>query len=618
MKTDNQIEVIDLVELKKEILSKRSLDQPMVIIAGGTCGFASGASEIIDAFKDELKKQNLDGKVEIKVTGCHGFCAIEPAVIINPGNICYKDVLPKDVGEIVSETIINKKVIERLLYTDSVTGEKFLHEEDIPFYKKQTRRLLANNTRIDPLNIEDYIAVDGYFALDKALKMGADKILEVIKASGIRGRGGAGFPTAIKWEMTKKAQGTEKYIVCNADEGDPGAFMDRSLLEGSPHSVIEGMLIGGFTIGARVGYIYIRKEYPLAIEHLRKALEQAHEYGLLGENILGTDFSFDIEIVRGAGAFICGEETNLLKSIEGAIVEARTRPPFPAIKGLWDSPTVLNNVKTLSSIPLIINNGAEWYSNIGTSTSKGTIIFALVGKIKNTGLIEVPMGITLREIIYDIGGGIARGKKFKSVQTGGPSGGCLPDSMLDMAVDFESLTKAGTIMGSGGMIVMDEDTCMVEVARYFLTFTQDESCGKCTPCREGTKHMLDILTRITQGQGHEEDIAVLESMGSLIIDASLCALGKTAPKPALSTIKYFRDEYEEHIKNKRCPAKVCKALIKFSILEEKCTGCHLCFKNCPTQAIVGEAKKAHSITQGKCIKCGMCSESCRFDAVRVE
>jgi len=618
MKTENQIEIIDLEELKNEILSKRSLDQPTVIIAGGTCGFASGALEVIDAFRDELKKQNLDGEVVMKVTGCHGFCAIEPALIINPGNIFYSGVSAEDVGEIISETIINKKVIERLLYTDPDTGEKILHEEDIPFYKKQTRRLLANNTRIDPLNIEDYIAIDGYFALEKALSMGPDKILEVIKASGIRGRGGAGFPTNIKWEMTKKAQGDEKYIVCNADEGDPGAFMDRSILEGSPHSVIEGMTIGGFTIGARVGYIYIRKEYPLAIEHLRKALEQAHEYGFLGENILGTDFSFDIEIVRGAGAFICGEETNLLKSIEGAIVEARTKPPFPAIKGLWDSPTVLNNVKTLVSIPLIINNGAEWYSGIGTNTSKGTIIFALVGKVKNSGLIEVPMGMTLREIIYDIGGGIARGKKFKAVQTGGPSGGCLPESLLDMPVDYESLTKAGTIMGSGGMIVMDENTCMVEVARYFLTFTQDESCGKCTPCREGTKHMLDILTGITKGEGHEEDIAVLESMGSLIIDVSLCGLGKTAPKPALSTIKYFRDEYIEHIRNKKCPAKVCKALIKFSISEDKCTGCHLCFRNCPTQAVVGEAKKVHSITQEKCIKCGICHESCRFDAVRIE
>jgi NADH:ubiquinone oxidoreductase subunit F (NADH-binding)/NAD-dependent dihydropyrimidine dehydrogenase PreA subunit len=418
--------------------------------------------------------------------------------------------------------------------------------------------------------------------------------------------------------MTKKAPGEEKFIVCNADEGDPGAFMDRSLLEGTPHSVIEGMVIGGWTIGANVGYIYIRKEYPLAIEHLRKAIEQAHVYGFLGENILGSDFSFDIEIVRGAGAFICGEETNLLKSIEGAIVEARTKPPFPALKGLWESPTVLNNVKTLASIPLIISNSPSWYSGIGTDTSKGTIIFAIVGKINNTGLIEVPMGITLREIIYDIGGGIPKGKKFKAVQTGGPSGGCLPESMLDMPVDYESLTKAGTIMGSGGMIVMDENTCMVEIARYFLTFTQDESCGKCTPCREGTKHMLDILTRITKGEGQEDDLTVLEKMGSIIIDLSLCGLGKTAPKPALSTIKYFREEYEEHIRNKKCPAKVCKALIKFSILGDKCTGCHLCFKNCPTQAIVGEAKKEHTIIPEKCVKCGMCFESCRFDAVRIE
>jgi NADH:ubiquinone oxidoreductase subunit F (NADH-binding)/(2Fe-2S) ferredoxin/NAD-dependent dihydropyrimidine dehydrogenase PreA subunit len=618
MKTENQIEIANIEELRARILSKRSLDQPEIIIAGGTCGYASGAQEIIDAFREELKKHNLDEEVEIKITGCHGFCAIEPAIIINPGNILYMDVLPKDVGEIVSETIINKKVIERLLYTIQDTGEKILHEEDIPFYKKQIRRLLANNTRINPLSIEDYIAVGGYSALEKSIKIGADKILGELKASGLRGRGGAGFPTVLKWDMTKKAQGSEKYIVCNADEGDPGAFMDRSLLEGTPHSVIEGMIIGGYTIGSNLGFVYIRKEYPMAILHLHKALEQAREYGFLGDNILGTDFSFDIEVVRGAGAFICGEETNLLKSIEGAIVEARTKPPFPALKGLWESPTVLNNVKTLASIPLIISNGADWYSNVGTEMGKGTIIFAIVGKIKNTGLIEVPMGMTLREIIYDIGGGIAKGKKFKAVQTGGPSGGCLPESLLDMPVDYESLTKAGTIMGSGGMIVMDENTCMVEIARYFLSFTQDESCGKCAPCREGTKHMLDILTRITQGEGHEEDIAVLENMGELIIDLSLCGLGKTAPKPALSTIKYFRDEYEAHIKDKKCPAKVCKALIKFSILEDKCTGCHLCFRNCPTQAIVGEAKKSHSIIQDKCVKCGMCSESCRFDAVRID
>jgi NADH-quinone oxidoreductase subunit F len=605
-------------ELRNEILSKRSPDQREIVVAGGTCGFASGASEIIDALKNELKKQELDRDVSLKVTGCHGFCAIEPAIVINPGNIFYKGLLEKDVPEIVSETIMNGKIIERLLYVDKTTGEKILHEDDIPFYKKQTRRLLANNTRIDPLNIEDYIAVGGYSALERALQIGPDEVLAEIKASGLRGRGGAGFPTSIKWEMTKKAPGEEKFIVCNADEGDPGAFMDRSLLEGTPHSVIEGMVIGGWTIGANVGYIYIRKEYPLAIEHLRKAIEQAHVYGFLGENILGSDFSFDIEIVRGAGAFICGEETNLLKSIEGAIVEARTKPPFPALKGLWESPTVLNNVKTLASIPLIISNSPSWYSGIGTDTSKGTIIFAIVGKINNTGLIEVPMGITLREIIYDIGGGIPKGKKFKAVQTGGPSGGCLPESMLDMPVDYESLTKAGTIMGSGGMIVMDENTCMVEIARYFLTFTQDESCGKCTPCREGTKHMLDILTRITKGEGQEDDLTVLEKMGSIIIDLSLCGLGKTAPKPALSTIKYFREEYEEHIRNKKCPAKVCKALIKFSILGDKCTGCHLCFKNCPTQAIVGEAKKEHTIIPEKCVKCGMCFESCRFDAVRIE
>lgn len=559
MKTINK--VTNVKELRDEILSKHSPNQKEIVVAGGTCGFVSGAEDVIDALNSELKSRGLDKEVKVKVTGCHGFCAIEPVIIINPEDVLYKEVSEKDIPEIISETILNGKIIDRLLYIDESTGEKILHEEDIPFYKRQTHQLLEYNAKIDPLNIEDYIAVGGYTALEKALQMGSDNIIAEIKASGLRGRGGAGFPTGAKWEMAKKAPSKEKFVVCNADEGNPGAFMDRNILEANPHSVIEGMIIGGFTIGANIGYIYVRKEYPLAIEHIKIALEQAYQYGFLGEDILGTGFSFDIEIVRGAGAFICGEETSLIKSIEGAIVEAQTKPPFPTLKGLWESSTVLNNVKTLASIPIIINKGSAWYSGFGTDASKGTMVFSIVGKIKNTGLIEVPMGTTLREIVYDIGGGVANGKKFKAVQIGGPSGGCFPESLLDINVDYESMAKAGIAMGSSGMIVLDEDICMVELARYFMAFNQNESCGKCTPCREGIKHLLDILTRITEGRGQEDDIEILEKMGNLIIDLSLCGLGKSAPNPVLSTIKYFRDEYEEHIKNKRCPANVCKNLV---------------------------------------------------------
>ncbi len=550
----------DLKRLRDEILNRHTNNQREIIVTGGTCGFISGAGDVINALNSELKKHRLDKEIKVKVTGCHGFCAVEPAIIINPENILYKEVSQKDVPEIISETILNNKIIDRLTYVDELTGEKILQETEIPFYKRQTRHILKNIAKIDPLNIEDYISIGGYSALEKSFQIGSDKVIVEIKASGLRGRGGAGFPTGIKWETAKKAQSKEKFVICNADEGNPGAFMDRNILEGDPHSIIEGMIICGFTIGANLGYIYIRNEYPLAIEHIKTALEQAYQYGFLGENILGMEFSFDIEIVRGAGAFICGEETSLIRSIEGVTVEAQTKPPFPTLKGLWEASTVLNNVKTFASIPLIINNGSDWFSSFGTDNSKGTMVFSMVGKVKNTGLVEVPMGTTLREIIFGICGGVKNNKGFKAVQIGGPSGGCFPESLLDMPVDFESMAKAGIALGSSGMIVLDEDTCMVELARYFMAFNLDESCGKCTPCREGIKHTLDILDRITNGNGQEQDIEILEKMGKLISELSLCGLGKSAPNPVLSTIKYFRDEYEEHIKNKRCPAGFCDAM----------------------------------------------------------
>ena len=594
-----------------------NVDKIDIYFSGGTCGFASGAESVFLALKDEIKKNNLEQKVNILMTGCQGFCALEPLVTFYPQKILYAHLVPEDVKEIVQETLLKGKTVERLLYTDFLTKQKVISVDDVSYYKKQVRNLLKNNSFIDPLKIDDYIVSGGYKALKKALKMTPEEIIDIIKKSGLRGRGGAGFPTGKKWESAKKAEGEPKYIICNADEGDPGAFMDMSLLEGNPHSVLEGMIISAYAVGSNQGYIYVRNEYPLAIKHFSIALEQARKNSFLGKNILGTDFSFDIKIIRGGGAFVCGESSALRASIEGKIGEPSVKYIHATDKGLYDKPTVLNNVKTWANIPLIINNGAKWFSSIGTENSKGTMIFSLVGKINNTGLIEVPMGIKLREIIYDIGGGIPGNKKFKAVQTGGPSGGCLPERCLDLPVDYESLTKAGSMMGSGGMIVMDEDNCMVQVAKYFLTFTQDESCGKCTPCREGTKIMLDILTDISCGKGKEGDIELLEEMSNLIEDTSLCALGGSAPNPVLTTIRYFRDEYESHIKEKKCPARECKALIRYKILEDVCNGCHLCFKNCPQKAITGEPKKVHDIIQDKCTKCGICFDVCKFDAVSV-
>ena len=552
----------ELDEVKENLAKQRASEKPCVVISSGTCGRARGSDKVVEAFLQKIQSNGFKDKVTMRVTGCHGFCEVEPTVLIYPEGILYQKVKPEDADQILSETIINHKVVDRLLYTDPVTKQKFAHEEEIPFYQKQNRFVMGNNRFVDPTKIEDYLVIGGYFAFRKVLsRMTADQVIEEIKKSGLRGRGGGGFPTGFKWAFCKKAKGETKYIICNADEGDPGAYMDRSLLEGNPHSVLEGMLIGAFAIGAKEGFIYVRNEYPLAVKNVTIAINQAREYGLLGEDILGSGFTFDIRIIKGAGAFVCGEETALIASIEGRSGEPRQRPPYPVQKGLWGKPTNINNVETWANVPLVINRGAEWYSKIGTEKSKGTKIFSLVGKINNTGLVEVPMGITLREIIEDIGGGIPKGKKFKAVQTGGPSGGCMPTKLLDLRVDYEGLTEVGSMMGSGGMVVMDEDTCMVDVAKYFLNFLKDESCGKCFMCREGILRMLEIVTDITEGKGTPEDIDLLEELAMAVKDTTMCGLGQTASNPVLSTLRYFRDEYEAHVKYKRCPAVVCKKII---------------------------------------------------------
>jgi NADH:ubiquinone oxidoreductase subunit F (NADH-binding)/(2Fe-2S) ferredoxin/Pyruvate/2-oxoacid:ferredoxin oxidoreductase delta subunit len=600
-----------LIEWKQKVLSKRPPYKKTIVVSSGTCGQASGSLQIIEALKHELKKRNLEETIGIKITGCHGFCELEPNIVIYPEGIFYKKLESKDIQNVVEETILKDKIIPSLIYENLKTGQKVSKQKEIPFYKKQMRVLTENNFKVNPTNIEDYIALDGYQALASVLfNMTSEEVITEIKASGLRGRGGAGFPTGKKWEICREYSSDTRYIICNADEGDPGAYMDRSLLEGNPHSVIEGMIIGAYAIGASEGFIYVRMEYPLAVKHVRIALDQAKKFGFLGKSILGSEFKFDIHMIKGAGAFVSGEETSLMASIEGRRAFPRQRPPFPAQEGLWRKPTNINNVETWANVPLIINKGAEWYSQIGTKNSKGTKIFSLVGKINNTGLVEVPMGIKLKDVIYDIGGGIINNKKFKAVQTGGPSGGCLPAEMLDLRIDYETLTKAGSIMGSGGMIVMDESTCMVDVARYFLNFTQEESCGKCVPCRVGTRQMVETLTRITQGNGEEGDIEKLEELAHTVKAGSLCGLGQTAPNPVLTTIRYFRDEYKAHIVEKSCPALVCKNLIAYYIEPEKCIGCLLCLKNCPVDAISGERKKVHVIDQELCIKCGACLDVC--------
>jgi len=609
----------ELEKLRKEILSKRDPNKPCITLCSGTACHATGSKEVALAIERELEKHRLTEKVDFRRTGCHGFCEKGPIVIIFPDEICYLQVTPEDVPDIFSLTIQEKKVVDRLLYTDPTTGEKVTCESDIPFYTHQNRLVFGTNQKIDPTSVEDYLAIGGFQALVKALfAMTPEQVIKEVKESRLRGRGGGGFPAGVKWEFARNAPGEPKYVVVNCDEGDPGAYMDRSLMEGNPFGVLEGLLIGAYAIGAREGYIYVRQEYPLAVKNLGIAIRHAEECGLLGKNILGSGFDFTIKVHRGAGAFVCGEETALLKSLEGRAGEPRPRPPYPAVKGLWDKPTNINNVETWATVPLIISKGAGFFTSIGTEESKGTKIFSLVGKIANTGLVEVPMGITLRDIIFRIGGGIPGGKQFKAVQTGGPSGGCIPEKLLDLAVGFDELTAAGSMMGSGGMIVMDEDTCMVDVARYFINFLTDESCGKCLPCREGLRQMHKILTNITEGKGKEGDIELLEVLSETAIEASLCALGKTAPNPFLSTLRYFREEYEAHISEKRCVALSCKELIAYYIDPEKCQACMICFKKCPVEAIDGARKTIHIIDQEKCTRCNTCFEVCpsKFAAVR--
>ncbi|MEO0185122.1 MAG: NADH-quinone oxidoreductase subunit NuoF [candidate division WOR-3 bacterium] len=590
-----------------------------LLICAGTGCVSNRSFAVKEALEKEIARRGLQTEVRIIATGCQGFCERGPIVIAQPDAIFYQRVTEQDVPYLVEEHLIKGRPAKKLMYVPEKEALPIPKMSDIGFFKHQRLIVLRNRGRLDPENIEEYIAFDGYQALQKVLtSMKPDAVINEIKKSGLRGRGGAGFLTGVKWELCRSADEHPKYIICNGDEGDPGAFMDRSVLEADPHSVIEGMLIGAFAIGAQKGFIYVRKEYPLAVKRVNIALKQALEYGLLGEDILGTGFNFFIDVVQGAGAFVCGEETALMSAIEGKVGRPRTRPPYPVEKGLWGKPTNINNVETWANVPVIILRGAEWFASIGTEKSKGTKIFSLVGKINNTGLVEVPMGITVREIIYDIGGGIPNNKEYKAVQTGGPSGGCIPKEHLDLPIDYESLSAVGSMMGSGGMIVMDEDTCMVDVARYFLNFTQQESCGKCVPCRLGTRQMVEVLNRIVEGKGREGDIELLESIGNNVKLASLCGLGQTAPNPVLTTIKYFKSEYIAHIKEKKCPALVCKALISYVIDPELCTGCVACAKNCPTKAISGVPKKVHKIDHSKCIKCGICLSVCptKFGAVK--
>jgi len=608
-----------LEEFSQGILSKRDPNKPCITLCSGSACHASGSEEVAASLEEEIKKQGLSAEVDIRKTGCHGFCERGPIIVIHPEEICYLQIEPKDVPEIVSQTIKEKKVIERLLYTDPSTNEKIVHESEIPFYKYQERLVFGSNGNIDPKSLDDYLAIGGYSALAKVFSgMTSEQVLEEVKKSNLRGRGGGGFPAGSKWEGSRNAPGEIKYVIVNADEGDPGAYMDRSLLEGNPHSVLEGLTIGAYAIGSHEGYIYVRQEYPLAVENVTLAIKKAEEYGFLGKNILGSGFDFNVKVHQGAGAFVCGESTALMTALEGRAGEPRPKYIRSNIVGLWGRPSVLNNVETWANVPLIINKGADWFTQFGTESSKGTKIFSLVGKITNTGLVEVPMGTTLRNIIFKIGGGIPGGKRFKAVQTGGPSGGCIPEELLDLQVGFDELTKAGSMMGSGGMIVMDEDTCMVDVARYFLDFLTDESCGKCVPCREGMRQMLKILTNITQGKGRAGDIELLEELSETAIEASLCALGKSSPNPFLSTLKYFREEYEAHIQEKRCPALSCKELISYHIDPEKCQACMICFRKCPAEAIAGGKNQIHVIEQEQCTKCGTCFEVCppRFGAVQ--
>ncbi len=587
-----------------------------VLVCSGTGCTASGSAGLFDEFEAQLKAQGLENEVKIVKTGCFGLCAKGPIVVVYPEGSMYCQVKKEDVAEIVSEHLLKGRIVKRLLESNSEEQNVQADAEQTDFFKKQLRIALRNCGRINPENIDEYIAQDGYEALGRVItSMTPEQVIDIMLKSGLRGRGGAGFPTGRKWDFARKSVSDKKYVCCNADEGDPGAFMDRSVLEGDPHVVLEAMAIAGYAIGSDQGYIYVRAEYPIAVKRLEIAIAQAKEYGLLGKNILGTDFSFDIELRLGAGAFVCGEETALMTSIEGHRGEPRPRPPFPAVKGLFQQPTILNNVETYANVPRIILNGPEWFSSIGSERSKGTKVFAVGGKINNTGLVEIPMGTTLREVVYDIGGGIPNGKKFKAAQTGGPSGGCIPASLIDTPIEYDTLIEIGSMMGSGGLIVMDEDTCMVDLAKFFLSFTVEESCGKCPPCRIGTKRMDDILEKITSGKGELSDIDDLYALASAIKNSALCGLGQTAPNPVLSTLRYFKDEYIAHVVDKKCPAGVCKNLLQYKIIADKCKGCSACSRKCPVGCISGELKKPFVIDQSKCIKCGTCMDTCKFGAI---
>jgi len=619
------IRVNDSVGIE-EMSARLKTEQPekVVIVSRGTCGIAKGAEPLVAALSEELEKSGLGSSVKLRVTGCLGYCDEEPIVIVRPGGFFYPQPKAEDAAEIIAKSVVGDEPVERLLMTPGRDQELIVTEDEVPFYKHQKRWLLGANFELDPTSIEDYIRNGGYTALTKALnEMSPEQIIETVTKSGLRGRGGAGFPAGVKWASCRKASGESKYVICNADEGDPGAYANRGLLESNPHSIVEGMIIGAYAIGATDGYVYVRTEYPLAVDLMKKAVQDARQMGLLGNSILGKDFSFDIEINRGGGAFVCGESTALMASIEGRVGEPRAKHIHTVEKGLWDRPSTLNNVETWANVPLIINNGAEWFASIGTGDvsenpwggSKGTKIFSLVGKVNHTGLVEVPMGTTLREVIYDIGGGIPNGKKFKGVQTGGPSGGILAAQHLDIPIDYDQLVEVGSMMGSGGMIVMDEDNCMVDFARFFLSFLEDESCGKCTPCREGVTQMRQLLEDIGSGTATMDTLDALQELAEVVRDASLCQLGVTAPNPVLTTIEYFRDEYIAHITESRCPAGVCKGLVHYSIAADDCTGCGLCKKACPTGAITGELKEPHVIDDEKCTKCGICYDSCKVGAV---
>jgi len=609
--------VEDFINFRQLILDEPEENKPCLVICAGTGGQASGSNDIIRIIKRQILERGLQDRISMRITGCLGFCEKDPFILVEPSHNLYPNLSMEDVPRII-DAVLEGRAIEDLLYTETGDGKKYYSQNEIPFFKGQTRTILGKNQKLDPIRIIDYLRVGGYAAFEKVISNpDPDWIINEITKSGLRGRGGAGFPAGEKWEFARRSGNgvTKKFVVCNADEGDPGAYMDRSLLEGNPHAIIEGMIIAGIAIDGGQGYIYVRREYPLAIKHTTIALRQARNIGILGKGIMGTNIDFDIEIIRGAGAFVCGEETALMRSIEGKIGQPEQRPPYPVTKGVWGCPTCINNVETLANVPVIISDGAEKYTKVGIPGNRGTKIFSLVGRIKNTGLVEVPLGTTIKEVVYNIGGGPWDNKKIKAVQTGGPSGGCIPENMFDLPIDYESLTAAGSIMGSGGMIVMDEDTCMIDIARYYTNFLEGESCGKCSTCREGIQRMNEILTNITEGRGKIEDLALLEQLGKVIKDASLCGLGQTAPNPVLSTLRYFRDEYIAHIEEKRCPALVCKALIQYMIDNEKCTGCGICKKNCPEKAIEGEIKEPHSIVQDKCAKCGICYDLCEFNAV---